>query len=756
MRDDSRRQLIYCIDQVAQTAVSRLLAISAPLREALGERANSEPSADRRKRLASLHTLVGESWRDAVAAFDEAYRHHATAAAGLRQEAYGGDEVSVSALTLVDDDQVEWELAFSGAVMRMKAAGGDALAEAGQRISSLRDAGEGREAEDPASLDVLGKGLQAAIERLCPDAADRRALLVHFEPLLTAEVPAIYSSINKLLADRGIDPATRVRAAPRRAGADAAPAAEAAPGDFLGMIQRMAGGVVPQAGAPGHDGPAGPMAIGPQVPLMSGVALPQGMPMVAVPAAMVEALNKLQELDLGRLAGADPGEVPPVGGSTLRELRKQDFVRQLPPVDVATIDIVAMLFDFIFDDQLVPDAVKALVGRLQIPLLKVAMADKTFFANREHPARLLLDTISKASIAAGKGLDHGHPVFERIKGAVNAVLADLEKRPDIFEVLLADLSVLVAEQENLALELAERSRHVAEAQEREDLAETWTQRAFDLALKEAGEEAVPSHIIDFLEKHWTLVLKLAYLKGGAEGHPWALAVGALNDLLWSVKSKETPEERQRLAARLPDILRRVNAYLDRVQVEPAQKAVFMNALGDIHIGLIKSGRRKSKRSRVDGAEPGTAPAAAAAEAPAMGRRPAAQPPSAASVTSEDLPLDVVVTRLTQEDGIEVESIAISGRVLSSRPVRAAEIGNLERGDWVEFVRDDGERHRGRLSWVSPQRGILLFTNPHSSQAVSITPEALALQMRRGLASKLDASAALVDRALGRASAAIGQ
>ncbi len=134
MRDDSRRQLIYCIDQVAQTAVSRLLAISAPLREALGERANSEPSADRRKRLASLHTLVGESWRDAVAAFDEAYRHHAAAAAGLRQEAYGGEEVSVAALTLVDDDQVEWELAFSGAVMRMKAAGGDALAEAGQRL----------------------------------------------------------------------------------------------------------------------------------------------------------------------------------------------------------------------------------------------------------------------------------------------------------------------------------------------------------------------------------------------------------------------------------------------------------------------------------------------------------------------------------------------------------------------------------------------------------------------------------------------
>jgi hypothetical protein len=517
----------------------------------------------------------------------------------------------------------------------------------------------------------------------------------------------------------------------------------------MSLIQRLAGNA-PAAGAAG----ALPAAAGPQVPLVGAAAMPAGMPMVAVPAAMVDALNRLQEIDFGSLQEAALGQ--PVGpqGNVLRELRQQDFVSQLAPVEAATIDIVAMLFDFIFEDKLVPDAVKALVGRLQIPLLKVAMVDKTFFANREHPARLLLDTISKLSIAAGKELDHGHPVFERIKNAVNIVLTDFDKKPGVFEELLVDLANLLAEQERLTLDLAERSRHVAEQQEREDLAETWTARAFNNAVEHAGADLLPSHIVDFLDRHWTQVLKFAYLKGGAEGHPWALAVGTLNDLLWSVKPKESGDERQKLVAVLPELLRKVNAYFDRIKIDPEQKTAFMNALGDLHFALIKGGRRpakhksRSKEQEAEVARPVKETAAPAAVPPAL--TPVEAPPAFAAVSSSDLAPNIVVTRSVQEDGLEVESIALAGRVLNARAVRASDLDNIERGDWVEFVQESGERVRGRLSWVSPQRGILLFTNPQSSQAISITPEALALQMKRGLATRLDAAEALVDRALGKA------
>ncbi len=54
---------------------------------------------------------------------------------------------------------------------------------------------------------------------------------------------------------------------------------------------------------------------------------------------------------------------------------------------------------------------------------------------------------------------------------------------------------------------------------------------------------------------------------------------------------------------------------------------------------------------------------------------------------------------------------------------------LKRGDWVEF----GEGKRERLNWISPQRGILLFSNHQSAKAISIAPDALARQIRDGAA-----------------------
>ncbi|MBZ0133246.1 MAG: DUF1631 domain-containing protein, partial [Rhodocyclaceae bacterium] len=39
----------------------------------------------------------------------------------------------------------------------------------------------------------------------------------------------------------------------------------------------------------------------------------------------------------------------------------------------------------------------------------------------------------------------------------------------------------------------------------------------------------------------------------------------------------------------------------------------------------------------------------------------------------------------------------------------------------------------RLSWVSPKRGIFLFTNPRSPRATSISQEALAYKFRTGTA-----------------------
>ncbi|WP_146050716.1 DUF1631 family protein, partial [Pseudomonas syringae] len=59
--------------------------------------------------------------------------------------------------------------------------------------------------------------------------------------------------------------------------------------------------------------------------------------------------------------------------------------------DEDVINLIAMLFEFILDDRNLPPSLRALIGRLQIPMLKVAVLDKSFFSRGSHPARRLLN-----------------------------------------------------------------------------------------------------------------------------------------------------------------------------------------------------------------------------------------------------------------------------------------------------------------------------------------------------------------------------
>ncbi|MFO5736581.1 DUF1631 family protein, partial [Klebsiella pneumoniae] len=59
--------------------------------------------------------------------------------------------------------------------------------------------------------------------------------------------------------------------------------------------------------------------------------------------------------------------------------------RVVGQVDDDVINLVSMLFEFILDDRTLPDSLKALIGRMQIPMLKVALLDKTFFRRGSRP-----------------------------------------------------------------------------------------------------------------------------------------------------------------------------------------------------------------------------------------------------------------------------------------------------------------------------------------------------------------------------------
>ncbi len=79
----------------------------------------------------------------------------------------------------------------------------------------------------------------------------------------------------------------------------------------------------------------------------------------------------------------------------LRELSPPGHMPHLSPEDSDTIDLVGMLFDNMSGSLRADAQTKRLLPRLQVPLLRVALRDKTFFTRKSHPARQLLNSIAE-------------------------------------------------------------------------------------------------------------------------------------------------------------------------------------------------------------------------------------------------------------------------------------------------------------------------------------------------------------------------
>lgn len=125
-------------------------------------------------------------------------------------------------------------------------------------------------------------------------------------------------------------------------------------------------------------------------------------------------------------------------------------------VDEDVINLIAMLFEFILADRNLPESLKALIGRLQIPMLKVAVLDKSFFSRSSHPARRLLNEIATAAMGWEQCDDHQRDsLYLRIEQVVQRLLNDFVDDPAIFSELLSDFLAFTSDERTrtgLALE----------------------------------------------------------------------------------------------------------------------------------------------------------------------------------------------------------------------------------------------------------------------------------------------------------------
>jgi hypothetical protein len=492
--------------------------------------------------------------------------------------------------------------------------------------------------------------------------------------------------------------------------------------------------------------------------------------------ALIAALSQMQQQWMQKNAGSAnfnavnnfvPGESAVADLNVLRAIKAEGIAQGSNQVDTMTIDIVAMLFDYVFDDKSIPDTIKALIARLQIPVLKVAILDKAFFSKKSHPVRRLLDTLADASVAFAGEASRDDPLYKKIEVIVDRVHGEFDTDVALFEQMIVEFEEFLRARETANADIIEQSARAMHEREKREMARLVAQAECE---QRASQVDLPAPVAAILKGPWSRVLERVYLRDGGRNARFLEALETAEQLVWSVAPKADASQRRDLVAALPLLLRRLQEGLDIASVEKQDRDRFFAALVDCHAAAVKAGLRGESVASLF----------------AAANRDEAVEPLFEKLIAEERQREVAAANINRsgvariqftDKGVEIEEVIATKDGAATSVVSDADASNennandngqyefssasspvtaddsippaeLKRGTWVEFIHDGKQKIRAKLSWVSPLKGVYLFTNPGATEALSIAPDALHRQLRLGAARIIEGSS-MIDRAVDR-------
>jgi hypothetical protein len=444
------------------------------------------------------------------------------------------------------------------------------------------------------------------------------------------------------------------------------------------------------------DGGAGPAGDFPDLDPM--MALGSSTP-------LFNTLGHWQHLDL---PAALAGTLPPAdgGGTASVPLNLVPYIRAAVadqvdnPGDRITMDVIGLLFDYVFGDPSIPAEFRQLFGRMQVPVVKAALLDRGFFTDRKHPARRLLDRLAEGAVGATSDPDY-RDAFESVAGSiVDRVCIDFGIDVAVFDRADRELAAFLERDRSATATAAEQDVVKALAAE-EGEADRSHVRAF-VRDRLTGLD-LPFEVRSFAETVWADYLTTLRTSGGEDGAGWTSAVSTLDELLWSIVAKERTGQKARLTRMIPTLIGALRQGCIAVGAPAARTKPFFDALYPLHIAALRPPATETAPSSPPGAP------AAAEPAPA-----AATPRSSVPDNLHDFVNDMVV------------------------------------GTWLAFVGDDGVTVNARLAWASPLRTKYLFTSRSRRHAFVHSPEELSWALGAGRARVIVEPVPLFDRAVSTA------
>ncbi|MDA7085158.1 DUF1631 domain-containing protein [Pseudomonas sp. SA3-5] len=637
--------------------------------------------------------------------------------------------VSFDSLALVQHDELEVSVALEAMIAKVMSRDSMAVRHLTTRLNALISK-KLDDKSNPLGPAALCSAFLEACSSLGVEIKVKLIILKLFEKYVLADLDQLYAEANQLLVAAGVLP--ELKSAPVRRNPDRSPAAH---------------DPAQQAGAAAGE-QAGDSVQEVFVALQELLAQVRGraMPRRETPADA----SPITSRDLLRLLSHMQQHAPaPVGDQfDLREQLEQLLssasarsgkARMVGEVDEDVINLVSMLFEFILDDRTLPDSLKALIARLQIPMLKVAVLDKTFFSRGSHPARRLLNEIASAALGWGEQDDTQRgSLYQKIEQVVQRLLNDFVDDPQIFAELLADFLAFTGNERRRSELLEQRTRDAEEGSAKAELA----RRQVELALNERllGKR-LPEVVVRLLQEAWSKVLLLTCLKHGVDSPEWRAALATMDDLVWSAQPHEDPEARLHLLQLVPGLLKALREGMASAAFDPFSTGEFFSQLEILHVQAFQRFKRVMPAAEQDRTEE---PAELVSDAPEAAGEPATlelSPAAALEVPAMIEVVEEIVLLAPGQIGVSAPEIC-----LADDDEALLRVDSLRVGSWVEFQEDAEHKLRCKLAAVIKPTGKYIFVNRTGMKILEKTRMGLAIEFRRNAIRLLD-DALLFDRAL---------
>lgn len=632
--------------------------------------------------------ISSEFLRNLEKAFDAFVAHKATVSPQFA-------DIDSETLRLVETDSLEISIALATMARKAETRASEELYALNQRLSAVRGGAKINHGEAPLEPAVLVEAMAAPLEPLPIDTKTRLTIFKLFDQSFMNSLEAFYHELNEFFIEGGI--LSNLRFEISKGGTDTAGAAAPAR-DVVSEAGMSAGSISAQQQLINNIinlQRARPGSTSPQEPIPH--------------AELVGRLDRMQSSSVGQFAD---GDVPIIIVQAMPEqlstqLQQESPHRGIARLDADVIELVGMLFEYMLNDEALPDSAKALLSYLHTPYLKLALIDREFFEQPQHPARILLNHMVEAG---EKWLDNNaqgrNVVLGQMRATVKRILDEFKEDTALFTELALEFSSFLRQHERRVRMAEERARQAARG---EDKLREIRQRVYQMLDERIKGQRIPSPIYTLLYEAWTNYLCYSLLRYGDNSDQWIAAVRVVDDILWFIKPKQEWDDKRRTKEMKEVLWPTLQSGFDTVGYNQQE--------GEKLLKSLNLCQRLATDSLTD-----------PALAEAMSREPDQPPPVVQELREKFRKPEVAA-----EDSYLVE-----------------ELNQLNFGTWFIFKTADGLQYL-KLAWYNANTMHFMFVNKMGQQVAVKRADELAAEIKAGTAriAEHDSTRPFFEKALER-------